>query len=45
MAIVKPGDKSSIFFKIANQVEVEKLSEIIGKGIRGKYQIKNHLEK
>lgn len=42
MAIAKPGDKASIFFKIASQVEEEKLSGIVGVGVRGKYQIKNH---
>lgn len=42
MAIIKPGDKKSIFFEIASRVEEEKLSEIVGVGVRGKYQIKNH---
>ncbi|HBP51201.1 MAG: hypothetical protein US68_C0006G0078 [Candidatus Shapirobacteria bacterium GW2011_GWE1_38_10] len=42
MAIKKPGDKPSIFFKIASQVEKERLSEIVGKGIRRKFQVKNH---
>jgi hypothetical protein len=42
MAITKPGKKESIFFEIAVQVEEENLSEIIGKGVKGKYQIKNH---
>jgi hypothetical protein len=39
----KPEFKESIFFKIAAQVEQENLSEIVGKGKRGSFQIKNHL--
>ena len=42
MAILKPGNKESIFFKIAAQVEREDLSEIVGKGRKGKFQVNNH---
>ena len=38
----QPEEKTSIFFEIAAKVENENLSEIIGEGKRGKYQIKNH---
>ena len=38
----QPDGKQSIFFEIAAKVENEKLSEIVGEGRRGKYQIKNH---
>jgi hypothetical protein len=34
--------KLSIFFEIAARVEKENLGKIIGKCVRGKYQIKNH---
>lgn len=37
-----PEEKGSIFFEIAAKVEKDKLSEIIGKGKRGKYLLKNH---
>ena len=38
----QPEQKTSIFFEIAEKVEKENLSEIIGEGKREKYKIKNH---
>jgi len=37
----QPG-KESIFFEIADKVEKDDLSSVVGIGIRGKYQVKNH---
>ncbi|MFA6007655.1 MAG: hypothetical protein WC784_03350 [Candidatus Shapirobacteria bacterium] len=42
MTNYQPETKASIFFEIAAKVEKEELSEIVGKGKRGKFLLKNH---